>query len=122
MPLVFPAPFPNENAKDPIEAYRFGRAFWQRAQKFRAGQFAWSSTIPANTVRDVTFADPADPGVDNLVAGMLVVITPPLSINPLLQVDYAFAPAAGQLTMQVRNGTAASIAVAGTWSYLGYTF
>lgn len=126
MPLIFPQPFPNENARDPIETWRAARAWWQRAQKFRAGQFPWSGTVPAATVRDVTFTDVSaggtDPGVDNLIAGMWITITPPSSISPSLQVDYAYAPAAGTLTMQLRNGSAGDIAVAGTWSYLGYTF
>lgn len=99
---------------------------WQRAQKWVAGKFAYTDTIPALTVRDVTFTDVSiggtDTGFDNLIANMWANVTPPASINPLLQVDYAYSPAAGTLTMQLRNDTAAPIAVAGTWSYVGYTF
>lgn len=126
MPLVFPTPFPNETAKDPIETWRAARAWWQRGQKFRAGQFTWAATVPASSVLRQTFVDVsvggADTGVDNTVPGMWVSITPPVSIDQGVQVDYAFVATAGQLTLQLRNTTVGDIAVSGTWSYLGYTF
>lgn len=126
MPLVFPTPFPNDNAKDPAEAYRFGRAIWQRMQKFRAGQFTWSQLVAAGTVGRVTFTDVsvggADVGFDNTVVGMYVTVTPPVGIPAGVQVDYAFVATAGTLTMQVRNGTVGDLTATGTWSYLGYTF
>ncbi len=126
MPLIWPYPFPNENSRNPVETFRTARRMWERAQKFRAGQVSWSSTIPAGTIRTVTFTDVsvggADTGTDNTVAGMHVTVTPPASINPLLQVDYAYVSAPGTLTIQVRNDTAGDIAVSGVWSYVGYTY
>jgi hypothetical protein len=89
-------------------------------QQFRAGSFSYSTTVPANDIRRITYVDPTDPKVDNLVVGMAVYVSPPPSINSLLQVDYAFVPATGQLTIQLRNATAAPIAVAGLWSYLAF--
>jgi hypothetical protein len=126
MPLIFPAPFPNENRPDKLEVFRFGRANWEQAQKFRCGQFAYADTIPAATVRTVTFTDVSaggtDTGVDNLKAGMWVNVTPPASIPPGLQVDYGYSPAPATLVIQLRNETAAPISVSGTWSYAGFTF
>lgn len=126
MPLVFPTPFPSDNAKDPAEAYRFGRAIWQRMQKFRAGQFTLSQLVAAGTVVRATLVDVSvggtDTGVDNTLAGMYVTVTPPAAIPSGVQVDYAFVAAAGNLTVQLRNGTAGDLTATGTWSYLGYTF
>ena len=122
MPLIFPTPFPNEVTKDPIEVWRAARALWSRAQKFLAGQVTYSATIPATTVRAVTFVSGTDAGVDsNLVVGMQVAVAPPASISAQLQCD-AYCPATGQLTIRIRNETSGGIAVAGTWSYVGYTF
>lgn len=124
MALVFPAPFPNENAPNARELFTFGRSNWRQAQKFRAGQFAYADTIPAATIRQVTFTDVSvggsDTGVDNLVAGMWVSITPPITIAPALQLDYGYSPAAGTLVMQLRNATGSPIAVSGAWSYVGF--
>ncbi len=121
-----PYPFPNENARNPVETFRMARQMWLRAQKFRAGQFTYSDTIPAGVVRGVTFTDVSvgglDTGVDNTIAGMAVYVTPPKTIDPRLQLEYAYVSAPGTLTMQIRNDTAVDIAVSGTWSYLGYTF
>ena len=126
MPLIWPYPFPNENARDPVETFRTARRMWERAQKFRAGQFSYSDTIPAATIRTVTFTDVSvggtDTGIDNTKAGMYVTVTPPAGIDPNIQVDYAYCSAPGTLTVQVRNSTAGPIAVSGTWSYVGYTF
>lgn len=126
MPLVWPYPFPNENARNPVETFRLARRMWERAQKFRAGQFTWAGTVLAGTVQRVTLTDVSvggtDTGVDNTVVGMYVSVTPPSSISQSLQLDYAFCSAPGTLTFQLRNGTVGDIAVSGTWSYLGYTF
>jgi hypothetical protein len=126
MPLVFPTPFPNENAQDPVEAYRFGRAIWLRMQKFRAGQFTLSQLVTAGTTVRATLIDVSvggsDTGIDNTVAGMYVTVTPPAAIPAGVQVDYAFVAAAGNLTLQLRNGTGGDLTAAGTWSYLGYTY
>jgi len=123
MPLTFPAPFPGENKPDPIELFRFGRATWRQLQKFRAGQFTYADTIPAATVRTVTFTDISvggpDSGVDNLLPGMWISVTPPATIPAGLQLDYAFVPSAGTLVMQLRNATAGDLSVSGTWSYAG---
>lgn len=124
MPLIFPAPFPGENKPNPIEIFRFARNNWRQAQKFRGGQFSYSDTVPGATVRDITFVDVtvggADKGFDNLAPGMWVDVSPPASISPALQVDYGYSPAAGTLVLQLRNATGAPIAVAGTWSYVGF--
>lgn len=126
VPFIWPYPFPNENAKDPVEVWRTARRMWERAQKFRGGQFQWSGAIPAATVRTITLTDVSaggtDVGIDNTIAGMFVTVSPPSGIDPLLQVDYAYVSAPGTLTFQVRNDTAAPLAAAGTWSYIGYTF
>lgn len=126
MPLIWPYPFPNENSRNPVETFRTARRMWERAQKFRAGQFSWTQLIAAGTLGRVTFTDVtaggSDVGFDNLVAGMYVTVTPPASIPSGIQVDYAFSPAAGSLTMQVRNTTLGDLTVSGTWSYMGYAF
>lgn len=130
MPLIFPAPFPKQvQPVDPKEVGSFGLKTWQRLQKFRAGQFVWpasASPIPGATVRTVTFTDVSvagtDTGVDNLVVGMWVTLAPPTGINPALEVDYGYCTAPGVLVAQVRNPTAGSIALAGIWTYVGYTF
>ncbi len=126
MPLIWPYPFPNENARDPVETFRTARRMWERAQKFRAGQFSWTQLIAAATVGRVTFTDVtaggSDTGFDNTVAGMYVTVSPPPSIPSGIQVDYAFVASPGTLTMQVRNTTGGDLTVSGTWSYLGYTF
>ena len=124
MPLLFPAPFPNENAPDPRELFRFARSNWRQWQKFRGGQFTYADTIPANTIRAVTFTDTtvggSDTGFDNLQPGMWATVTPPAGTNPGIQVDYGYSPGAGQLTVQLRNTTAGPIAVSGTCAYAGY--
>jgi len=127
MALTFPYPFPKEVAPvSPREVFDFGRKIWRQLQKVRSGQFSYSTTVTAGTVKVVTFTDVSvggtDTGVDNTIAGMQVVVTPPSNIPSGLQLDYAFAPAAGKLTMQLRNGTAGDLAVAGTWSYWGFAF
>ncbi len=108
-----------ERKSDERDTFRSVNALRSIVQPLRVGQFSWSSTIPAATVRIATFTSPADPGIENLLLGMAVAITPPASLDPLLQVD-AYVPADGQLVLRVRNATAAPIAVAGLWSYLGY--
>ena len=120
MPIILPDPYPSETSADPKELYRFLRSVWKVLQQFRAGSFQYSTTVPANDIRRVTYTDPADPKVDNFIVGMAVFVSPPPSISGLLQVDYAFVPAVSQLTLQLRNATAAPIAVSGLWSYLAF--
>ena len=126
MPLVWPYPFPNENARDPVETFRLARNMWLRAQKFRAGQFSWTQLITAMTTARVTFTDVSvggtDTGFDNLAAGMFVEVSPPATLPAGIAIDCALVAATGTLTMQIRNGTAGDITVSGTWSYFGYAY
>lgn len=128
MPLVYPFPFPSETARDPVEMFRYARNVFGRDQKWRAGQFTFpgGTSVAATTITQVTLTDTSvggtSTGIDNTVPGMWVSVSPPATVDANLQVGYAFAPAAGKLTVQLINNTAAPIAVSGTWAYVGYTF
>jgi len=99
---------------------------WERAQKFRGGQFSWTQLIAAGTSGRVTFTDVSvggsDLGVDNTIPGMYVTMSPPAAIPAAILVDYAFVSSPGTLTMQVRNTSGVDVTVSGTWSYIGYVF